>query len=240
MIDEPEVEVELNLVTIAEGYNSELTCTVHGEPKPSVSWYKNGQRLDANGEATSLSQRRYSQTSTGSRHVLSIDNVQSEDFANYSCHGENRFGRDQKTIEMTGVGSTAVLKRNKPLTNGIELEWVIESPTPLMEYRLRYRRLSAAHWEELLLKVNEKDADESGMLYNHVHQLHGLKPGTEHELTIESKNKFGWSRPLVSQFSTLPDGVPVHEAGRVTGSSSKAGFSAISATLVLAVVAMLV
>jgi hypothetical protein len=54
--------------------------------------------------------------------------------------------------------------------------------------------------------VNEKDADESGMLYNHVHQLHGLKPGTEHELTIESKNKFGWSRPLVSQFSTLPDG----------------------------------
>ena len=41
-----------------------------------------------------------------------------------------------------GVGSTAVLKRNKPLTNGIELEWVIESPTPLMEYRLRYRRLS--------------------------------------------------------------------------------------------------
>lgn len=104
MIDEPEVEVELNLVTIAEGYNSELTCTVHGEPKPSVSWYKNGQRLDASGEA-SLAQRRYSQTSTGSRHVLSIDNVQSDDFANYSCHGENRFGRDQKTIEMTGTHS---------------------------------------------------------------------------------------------------------------------------------------
>ena len=108
MIDEPEVEVELNLVTIAEGYNSELTCTVHGEPKPSVSWYKNGQRLDASGEASSLSQRRYSQTSTGSRHVLSIDNVQSEDFANYSCHGENRFGRDQKTIEMTGTHSLSL------------------------------------------------------------------------------------------------------------------------------------
>jgi hypothetical protein len=35
-------------------------------------------------------------------------------------------------------------------------------------------------------------------------------------------------------------GVAVHEAGRVTGGSSKAGFSAISATLVLIVVAMLV
>jgi hypothetical protein len=28
------------------------------------------------------------------------------------------------------------------LTNGVELEWVTVSHTPLMEYRLRYRRPS--------------------------------------------------------------------------------------------------
>lgn len=100
MIDEPEVEVELNLVTIAEGYNTELTCTVHGEPKPSVAWFKNGQRLDASGPNSP--HHRYVQTSVGSRHVLSIDNVQTHDFANYTCQGENRFGSDRKTIEMTG------------------------------------------------------------------------------------------------------------------------------------------
>ena len=100
MTDEPEIEVELNLVTIAEGYNTELTCTVHGEPKPTVYWSKNGQRLDSAGPNSP--HHRYVQTSAGSRHVLSIDNVQTHDFANYTCHGENRFGRDHKTIEMTG------------------------------------------------------------------------------------------------------------------------------------------
>lgn len=102
MIDEPEIEVELNLVTIAEGYNTELTCTVHGEPKPNVFWSKNGERLDS-ATGPNTPHHRYVQTSTGSRHVLSIDNVQSHDFANYTCHGENRFGRDHKTIEMTGI-----------------------------------------------------------------------------------------------------------------------------------------
>ena len=47
-----------------------------------------------------------------------------------------------------GVASTATLKRNKPLTNGVELEWVTVSHTPLMEYRLRYRRPSVSREEE--------------------------------------------------------------------------------------------
>lgn len=65
---------------------------------------------------------------------------------------------------------------------------------------------ASPRWEELLLKANEQDAEQGGMLYNHVHQLHGLTSGTEHELTIESKNKFGWSRPLHVEFTTLPEG----------------------------------
>jgi hypothetical protein len=112
MIDEPEIEVELNLVTIAEGYNTELTCTVHGEPKPNVFWSKNGERLDSS-TGPNTPHHRYVQTSTGSRHVLSIDNVQSHDFANYTCHGENRFGRDHKTIEMTGMCGALDLQKNR-------------------------------------------------------------------------------------------------------------------------------
>ena len=101
--DEPEVEIEQSLVSMGEGYNTELTCTVHGEPKPTVTWFKNGQKLDIAAEGShSQHNHRYSQTSSGARHVLSIDNVQAHDFANYTCQGDNRFGRDQKTIEMTG------------------------------------------------------------------------------------------------------------------------------------------
>ena len=65
-------------------------------------------------------------------------------------------------------------------------------------------RMQSEVWEELILKASEKDGE--GMLFNHVHQLHGLLSGNDYELTIESENKFGWSRPLVVHFSTLPEG----------------------------------
>ena len=66
-----------------------------------------------------------------------------------------------------------------------------------------FLRMQSEVWEELILKASEEG---EGMLFNHGHHLHGLVSGTDHELTIESKNKFGWSRPLVVHFSTLPEG----------------------------------
>ena len=95
----------MNVVTITEGYNTELTCTVHAEPRAHVSWLKNGELLNTASEASAAhgGNHRYVQTNVGSRHVLSIDNVQSHDFANYTCVGQNRFGQDHKTIEMTGI-----------------------------------------------------------------------------------------------------------------------------------------
>lgn len=55
-----------------------------------------------------------------------------------------------------------------------------------------------------MLKAKETDAPSDSLVHNHVHQLHGLVAGTEYELAIESMNKFGWSRPLVDKFATLP------------------------------------
>ena len=123
--------MELSFVSIAEGYNTELTCTVHGEPRPQVTWSKNGRQIDADA--------RYSHTNSASRHVLAIDNVKTEDFGLYTCSAENRFGSDSKTIEVSGVASAATLKRKKPLANGVELEWVTVSHTAVLEYRIRYR-----------------------------------------------------------------------------------------------------
>lgn len=118
----------------------------------------------------------------------------------------------------------AVLKRNKALTNGVELEWATVSYSPITEYRVRYRKQSVSHsiiklqvvpyvtilvpmqahqWEELILKAKEQEKPVDNLVHNHVHQLHGLEAGTEYELAIESMNKFGWSRPLMEKFSTL-------------------------------------
>ena len=66
----------------------------------------------------------------------------------------------------------------------------------------------AAKWEELTLKADDAD-DNMGMpktLYSHVHQLHNLESGADYELSIENRNKFGWSRPLQIEFSTLQTG----------------------------------
>lgn len=225
---EPEVEVEQSLVSLAEGFNAELTCTVHGEPKPTVSWYKDGERLDGAGDG-----HRLSQSTSGSRHVLAIDNVNTDDFANYTCAGENRFGRQEKTIELTGAASVAVIKRKKALANGVELEWTTVSYSPIAEYRVRYRKQSAPQWEELILKAKEQDKPSDSLVHNHVHQLHGLVAGTEYELAIESMNKFGWSRSLVDKFETLPQ---IVDAATQTGSASRATWSSLYATIVTALV----
>ena len=43
-------------------------------------------------------------------------------------------------------------------------------------------------------------------IYNHVHQLHNLNASTEYELTIQSRNMFGWSHALTTKFTTLQTG----------------------------------
>lgn len=239
----PEVEVEQAFISIAEGYNTELTCVVHGEPRAQVSWSKDGKAIDVD--------QRFVHSHAGSRHVLSINNVKRDDFGNYRCSAENRFGNAHQDIELHGTPMVMKLKRNKPLTNGIELEWVSVSQYPVLEYRLRYRPFAAspnAHrWDELILKAREMDGGAAmDTIYNHVHQLHNLNASTEYELTIQSRNMFGWSHALTTKFTTLQTEVAVAsvantspEGKAVMPSSGPLSTSVLALVLTAALAALL-
>ena len=64
--------------------------------------------------------------------------------------------------------------------------------------------LQSEQWSDLNLK--SKNVTENKFTYDHVHQVQRLEEGTDYELTIESRNNYGWSQPLTVKFTTLGQG----------------------------------
>jgi Immunoglobulin I-set domain len=60
-----------------------------------VQWYHDNFMLDPNDRRTMVTM--------GTKHTLSIRNVQSEDFGNYSCIADNSLGRARKYMELSGM-----------------------------------------------------------------------------------------------------------------------------------------
>ena len=86
--DEPEIEVEAEKVHSGVGKEAHLTCIVHGEPKPTVRWFKDNMELKNSGEKI-----RIESTESTNRHTLILRGLASQqDFGNYSCVAENTLG----------------------------------------------------------------------------------------------------------------------------------------------------
>jgi Immunoglobulin I-set domain len=67
-----------------------------------VQWYQDNIQLD-------LSDRR-SMSTVGSKHILSIRGVRSDNFGNYSCVADNTLGRAKKYMELSGECGAVSLK----------------------------------------------------------------------------------------------------------------------------------
>lgn len=83
----PETEIK------AFGGTAEFDCTASGEPKPEITWYKNGKVLE--GE-------------TGKK--LSIRNIGKIDVANYACNISNIAGYEYKDVYLNILRQTARIK----------------------------------------------------------------------------------------------------------------------------------
>jgi len=243
ILHEPEVTVEETIMSTQTGYDVELACTVHAEPKAHVTWLFN---QDTPIEMTG----RYKLTNSGSRHVLNIDHVSVSDFGDYTCVGSNKLGKGQRTIQLTAVPRVSMLLRNKSLKNGVELEWSTFSQIPVTDYRLRYRNATpdaaaqpddamdaTAHHQWMELNLKAKNVTDLPFTYNHVHQVHGLDQHHSYQLTIESLNHYGWSQPLVLDFTTLSQHAETEAS--IESSAAPATWCSLATTLVLAMAARL-
>lgn len=186
----PEIEVERSWVHSGEGYEAQLVCIVHGEPPPEILWYQDSFQLDQ-------TERRTMET-RGNKHTLTIRNVQSSDFGNYSCVAENSLGRAKKYMELSGRPSPAEFKSTpySRAKDSYNLTWVVESYPPLEEVRLLYRKLMMnetyqrpGKWHDVILNPDKEET------FSHVmsHNIRGLDPGSAFEAIVQAKNRYGWN-----------------------------------------------
>ena len=99
--DKPEIEQEETFIHTGEGDQTEVICIIHSSPHAEVSWFKDGLPLDQTNHV--INQR-------GNRHTLTIAQVDSSKFGQYTCKASNQYGEDEKTTEVSG---------NQTLTNNL-------------------------------------------------------------------------------------------------------------------------
>jgi len=70
----------------------------------------------------------------GTKHTLSIRNVQNEDFGNYSCVADNSLGRAKKYMELSGMCTDFFLNQYFIFCNKFGF---LEIPQFLCEYQIK-------------------------------------------------------------------------------------------------------
>ncbi|CAK9804137.1 Opioid-binding protein/cell adhesion molecule homolog [Anthophora quadrimaculata] len=221
----PEIETKGKSVHTGVGVESWLTCIVHAHPHAKVMWLKDQEevlpekdRIEIRGNKT--------------KHVLDILHTEKEHFGNYTCVAQNKMGRAEKTISLTGLPSQAIISSGEmtKTANGLILKWQLESYSPITEYRLKYRRKGDDTW--ITLKPTVTNGKGSQFVVEHT--IEGLQPGS-YEAILMARNDFGWSTP--SKPHTFIGEYGDEQAENVKGSSSSASQSALLsiATLFLVV-----
>nr|CAD7203707.1 unnamed protein product [Timema douglasi] len=153
-------------------------------------WYQDSLLLDPT--------ERRSMETRGNKHTLTIRQVQSSDFGNYSCVADNSLGRAKKYMELSGRPSPAEF-RSAPFSrswDSYNLTWGVESYPPLEEVRLLYRKLNMnetyqkpGKWHDVILQPQNGETFTHVMSYN----IRGLDHGSVFEAIIQAKNRYGWN-----------------------------------------------
>ena len=87
-IDPPKVELDLN-TSHTDGLEGAFSCQVEGNPRPLVSWHKDGVLLSLVREPDLVEEFR----------VRPQGNI---GFGNYSCSANNSVGKDRAAVEFSG------------------------------------------------------------------------------------------------------------------------------------------
>lgn len=131
-LDAPTIKIEKLTVNSAEGYESQLTCVVHGHPKPTVQWRKNNDILKSDQNLNIINE--------GNRHILKIIHTKKSDFGNYTCFAENSIGEEYKHVLLSGKPTPAEFVEAVVTSPGVvRLQYRIESNSAIEEYQLEYR-----------------------------------------------------------------------------------------------------
>eukprot|EP00092_Neocalanus_flemingeri_P043933 GFUD01048575.1.p1 GENE.GFUD01048575.1~~GFUD01048575.1.p1 ORF type:complete len:486 (+),score=106.52 GFUD01048575.1:30-1487(+) len=181
----PEVEVTEVFVHTQTGDEAAIVCRVHAVPKPTIIWSKDGQELSPS--------QRVKMANIGSRHTLTISQVQKEDFGKYSCQASNSLGGDQRTITMTGHAAPAEFKSTASghSEDSFLLEWTSKSYTPIQEFLLEISLSPSGSWRSFAVVPTPDGAYHfAGKQF-----LSDLQSATPYRARVSTKNGEGWGSP---------------------------------------------
>jgi len=186
----PEIEAELETVHSGVNVQASLSCIVNANPSAVVRWYRDSLMLD--------SDNNYLREQRGSLHTFIVRKVKRENFGQYTCRATNTFGKQSAHVYLTGKPLKPVFQSNilSKRSNAHTLSWVTESPAPLVEYRLIYRKVSDTDGDVLYVwtTLNLRAEHGFGNLYNHTYVLDNLEQDSNYEVKVEAKNEWGWSQ----------------------------------------------
>lgn len=133
----PTIEVEETFIhTLKDDHTTEIVCIVHASPSATVTWMKNGEAMSEKKQFGLVKKVR-------NRHTLSLptDILGESKFGVYTCTAKNEHGSDAKHIEVSGKAGAPHFKSHEEGTeeHTYSLEWVTESKTPIIAFKLKYR-----------------------------------------------------------------------------------------------------
>lgn len=82
------------------------------------------------------------------------------------------------------------------------LVWQTESPSPIIEFKLKFRQLMTGNiinqqnqrnalWNEFAIPADTDSS--SGPFQTKAYNMQGLQPATVYEIIVQSRNRYGWS-----------------------------------------------
>uniref|UniRef100_A0A182KES9 Ig-like domain-containing protein n=1 Tax=Anopheles christyi TaxID=43041 RepID=A0A182KES9_9DIPT len=210
----PEIEVKSATVHTRIGETGLLECVVTAHPIASIHWFHHGlpvvyDRRIVKLDALVTKHQYY----TVQRHQLAIRNLRDADLGQYECKAGNRVGIAGAQLELTGRPMVASFKPAAELSSPTEHNfiWQTESFSPLIEYKLKFRRVLSGNvtparrnvtllaWKELIIPSD----GSYGPLHSSGYTLRGLEPTSVYEVIVLSRNRYGWSDPSnILRFAT--------------------------------------
>jgi len=205
----PEILVEEVFIHTRAGNKAELVCSVHGFPRPEVTWTKDGQPIVQKAQKIKIQNINH-------KHSLIVSSVAKSDFGLYACHATSDKGTASKTLEISGLAGPADFSSDPAGSDkkSYVLDWTVVSYTPVTSFRVDTRILGTTAWTEHTVTPNPDGAYHfKGKLF-----LKEIPEAERFEARVLSRNEEGWNKPnKMFNFATL--GAEPKQEG-VTGGST--------------------
>ena len=110
ILDPPEIVAEESYNENNNNIQLELVCIVHASPRPTISWYKDGQQINISTNHHSGVEREPRQldelqrihiAKIGRKHLFMINKIMSgHDEGTYTCHAVNEIGEAKHNFQV--------------------------------------------------------------------------------------------------------------------------------------------